>query len=74
MRMIFFSVFLLAVLGVIFSLQNPQDIQIMVGPYRITGPITLFMVFSAGIGFLLGIISSIPRRKKKRKKSLEAGG
>ncbi|PMQ01114.1 MAG: hypothetical protein CBR30_07580 [Dictyoglomus sp. NZ13-RE01] len=77
----FLVVFLIGVLfAVIFSIQNNQSITIYFGPWQYSAPVSLIILISFSLGFLLTLLTYIPtyfknrsliNRQQKRIKELE---
>lgn len=66
----------IAVLAVVFALQNPEDMQVRVGPYLLTGSTALVLLITFAAGALVGILTAMPgrwaasRRARKLEKEL----
>ncbi len=58
---------LLAVLAVIFALQNPEEITVALGPFEIYGSTALVLIITLALGVLVGILAMIPSKLKSRK-------
>lgn len=58
---------LLSVVAVVFALQNPEQIDINVGPYILTGSTALVIIVTFGIGLLVGILAAFPSRLRHRR-------
>lgn len=58
---------LLAVLAVLFALQNPEQIDVEFGPFDVRGSTALVLIITFALGALVGILAMIPSRMKQRK-------
>lgn len=67
MKTFLFLLLLVAGLSVVFAIQNPGNVRVVVGPYGITTPHVLYMVFVLGLGFVFGLLASLSRRRKYEK-------
>ena len=56
---------ILAVLTVVFSIQNSVDVQIKFLFWESNLPLALIIVISLALGTILGVLFSIPKKKKK---------
>jgi putative membrane protein len=68
MRTTLFVSLLLAVIAVVFAMQNPGVTELIVGPYTITASTALVIVSTLGIGFMLGILAMLPRNYRQHRK------
>jgi lipopolysaccharide assembly protein A len=66
MRKILILSFVLTILAVIFALQNSVPVGIIFYFWTVQIPLALVIVFSMTIGAVLGILFSLPGRKKKK--------
>lgn len=64
---------LLAVLAVIFALQNPDSTYVNLGMWRLEGSTALVLIVTFGIGVLVGLLATLPSliRRNRRVKTLE---
>jgi len=58
----------LAVLAVIFALQNPQPMDVNLLFFQTEGSTALVLILTFGFGVLVGLISSLPGRLRARRK------
>lgn len=58
---------LLAVLAVIFALQNPDQITVNLGPFEIDGSTALILIVTFALGAFVGFLAMIPSKLKSRK-------
>lgn len=61
----------LAILAVVFALQNPAPIDVNLGPFELYGSTALILMVTFGIGVLVGILAAIPSLMKRRKRVRE---
>lgn len=61
----------LAVLAVIFALQNPQPMDVNLLFFETEGSTALVLILTFGFGVLVGLISSLPGRLRARRKLKE---
>ncbi|MFB6247305.1 MAG: lipopolysaccharide assembly LapA domain-containing protein [Salinibacter sp.] len=57
----------LAVLAVIFALQNPQPMDVNLLFFQTEGSTALVLILTFGFGVLVGLISSLPGRLRARR-------
>jgi putative membrane protein len=68
---------LLAVLAVLFALQNPQTIEVNFVVYRTSGSAAFILIVTFAVGVVVGLLSTLPgrirdkRALKKTKRKLE---
>jgi len=62
---------LLAILAVIFALQNPQPMDVNLLFFRTEGSTALVLILTFGFGVLVGLLSSVPGRLRTRRKLKE---
>lgn len=62
---------LLAILAVLFALQNPAPIDVNLGPFELYGSTALILLVTFGIGVVVGILAAIPSLIKRRKRVRE---
>lgn len=58
---------ILAILAVVFALQNPAYMDVNLGPFEINGSTALILMITFGIGVLVGILAATPSIMKRRK-------
>ncbi len=58
---------ILAVLAVIFALQNPEEMVVDLWFIRVRSSIALTLIVTFGFGILVGILGALPGRLKHRK-------
>jgi len=58
----------LAILAVIFALQNPQPMDVNLLFFETEGSTALVLILTFGFGVLVGLISSLPARLRARRK------
>ena len=62
---------LLAIVAVIFALQNPQPMDVNLLFYQTEGSTALVLILTFGFGVLVGLLSSLPGRLRARRKLKE---
>jgi putative membrane protein len=62
---------LLAILAVIFALQNPQPMDVNLLFFQTEGSTALVLILTFGFGVLVGLLSSVPARLRTRRKLKE---
>lgn len=64
---------LIAVIAVVFALQNPQMMEVNLFFFSTQGSAALILIVTFGIGVLVGLLSTLPGRIRDRRriKSLE---
>lgn len=62
---------LLAILAVIFALQNPQPMDVNLLFFQTEGSTALVLILTFGFGVLVGLLSSLPARLRARRKLKE---
>ncbi|PSQ95834.1 MAG: DUF1049 domain-containing protein [Bacteroidetes bacterium SW_9_63_38] len=62
---------LLAILAVIFALQNPQSMDVNLLFFQTRGSTALILILTFGFGVLVGLLSSVPGRLRTRRKLKE---
>lgn len=60
-----FSV-LIAILAVVFALQNPAVVELKLGPALVSGPLAVVLLTTFGAGILVGILAAVPKRFRSR--------
>lgn len=58
----------LAILAVIFALQNPQPMDVNLLFFETEGSTALVLILTFGFGVLVGLISSVPARLRAHRK------
>lgn len=58
---------LLAILAVIFALQNPQPMDVNLLFFQTEGSTALVLILTFGFGVLVGLLSSLPGRLRARR-------
>lgn len=63
----------LAILAVVFALQNPAYMNVNIGPWNITESTALVLMITFAIGVLVGVLATVPTvlRRRKRIRELE---
>lgn len=64
---------IIALLAVVFALQNPDVVQVRFGPLEMFGSTALVILITFAIGVLTGILAAVPGRIRasRRAKKLE---
>ena len=64
---------LIAILAVVFALQNAGFTDLRLGPYDFRASTALIVILSFGLGTIVGILASLPSRirSRRRAKALE---
>jgi len=62
---------LLAIVAVIFALQNPQPMDVNLLFYQTDGSTALILILTFGFGVVVGLLSSLPGRLRARRKLKE---
>lgn len=64
---------LMAILAVVFALQNPAYMDVNIGPYDITGSTALILMVTFCVGVIVGILATVPAiiKRKNRIRHLE---
>ncbi len=62
---------LLAIIAVIFALQNPQPMDVNLLFYQTEGSTALILILTFGFGVVVGLLSSVPGRLRARRKLKE---
>lgn len=57
----------IALLAVIFALQNPDPISVRLGPFQPEGSTALILLLTFLTGVIVGALFMVPRRIKKRR-------
>lgn len=71
MRIGLISALVLAVVAVIFALQNPQMMEVNLLFFETEGSTALVLILTFAFGVLVGLISSLPGRIRARRKVKE---
>lgn len=61
----------LAILAVVFALQNPANIDVELGPFDLHGSTALILMVTFCIGVVVGILAAVPTLMKRRKRIRE---
>jgi len=67
MRIGLLSGLILAILAVVFALQNPQPMEVNLLFFRTTGSTALVLILTFAFGVAVGLISSLPGRLRARR-------
>lgn len=59
---------LLAIIAVVFALQNPQMMDVNLLFFETRGSTALVLIVTFGLGVLVGLLSSLPGRIRARRK------
>lgn len=59
---------LLAILAVIFALQNPQPMDVNLLFFKTEGSTALILILTFGFGILVGLLSTLPKQLRTRRK------
>lgn len=59
---------ILAILAVIFALQNPQTMEVNLLFFRTQGSTALVLILTFGFGVLVGLLSTLPSQLRTRRK------
>lgn len=62
---------LLAILAVVFALQNPQTMDVNLLFFKTQGSTALILMLTFGFGVLVGLLSTLPNQLRTRKKLKE---
>lgn len=57
---------IIAILAVIFALQNPYVITIKLGPFETEGSTALVLIVTFAVGVLVGVLATLPGRIKAK--------
>lgn len=71
MRFGLVSALVLAVVAVIFALQNPQPMEVNLLFFETEGSTALVLILTFAFGVVVGLISSLPGRLRARRKVKE---
>ena len=61
----------LAILAVVFALQNPAYMNVNIGPWNITESTALVLMITFALGVLVGVLATVPTILKRRKRIRE---
>jgi len=63
----------LAILAVVFALQNPASMDVNLGPFVVNGSTALILMVTFGIGVIVGLLAAAPSlvKRKRRIRHLE---
>lgn len=70
---------IIAILAVVFALQNPYVITIKMGPFETEGSTALVLIVTFAVGVLVGVLATLPGRIKAKmqtkslKRQLQSG-
>lgn len=67
MRFGLLSGLILAILAVVFALQNPQPMEVNLLFFRTSGSTALVLILTFAFGVAVGLISSLPGRLRARR-------
>lgn len=59
---------ILAILAVLFALQNPASMDVELGPFDLRGSTALILMITFCIGVVVGILAAVPSLMKRRKR------
>ncbi len=62
---------LLAILAVIFALQNPQAMDVNLLIFETRGSTALILILTFGFGVIVGLLSTLPKQLRTRRKLKE---
>lgn len=62
---------LLAILAVVFALQNPAYMDVNLGPWDVRGSTALILMVTFCLGVLVGVLATAPTLMKRRKRIRE---
>ena len=62
---------LLAIVAVIFALQNPQPMDVNLLFFRTEGSTALILILTFSLGIIVGLLSSLPSRLRTRRQLKE---
>lgn len=62
---------ILAVLAVVFALLNPQPMDVNLILFETTGSTALILILTFGLGVLVGVLSTLPKQLRTRRKLKE---
>lgn len=62
---------ILAILAVIFALLNPQPMDVNLILFETSGSTALILILTFGLGVLVGVLSTLPKQLRTRRKLKE---
>lgn len=64
-----------AIIAVVFALQNPDPVDVSLGPFDLTGSAALVILITFVLGVAVGVLASLPSiyRRQKTIKHLKRG-
>jgi putative membrane protein len=62
---------MLAILAVVFALQNPQTMDVNLLFFQTQGSTALILILTFGFGVVVGLLSTLPKQLRTRKKLKE---
>jgi uncharacterized integral membrane protein len=62
---------LLAILAVVFALQNPQSMDVNLLFFETQGSTALILILAFGFGVIVGVLSTLPKQLRTRRKLKE---
>ncbi|MEF8815223.1 MAG: LapA family protein [Salinibacter sp.] len=62
---------ILAILAVIFALQNPQTMDVNLLFFQTQGSTALILILTFGFGVLVGLLSTLPKQLRTRRQLKE---
>jgi len=62
---------LLAILAVVFALQNPQTMDVNLLFFQTQGSTALILILTFGFGVVVGLLSTLPKQLRTRRKLKE---
>lgn len=68
MRIALVMSLLLAILAVVFALQNPAYMDVNLGPFDVRGSTALILMVTFCIGVIVGILATVPTLVKRRRR------
>lgn len=68
MRLGLVSSLVLAVIAVVFAVQNPQPMDVNLLLFEVEGSTALVLILTFGFGVIVGLLSSLPGRLRARQK------
>ncbi|WP_103021071.1 LapA family protein [Salinibacter altiplanensis] len=62
---------ILAILAVVFALQNPQTMDVNLLVFQTQGSTALILILTFGFGVLVGLLSTLPKQLRTRRQLKE---
>ena len=59
---------IIAVAAVVFAIQNPGTVELVLGPYPVTTSKALVIILTFGAGVLVGMLAGLPGRIRHRRR------